>query len=237
VYPRGCAYRRLKTTAVEDIPWNNLYETSWRIPEPEVNLRPTVSRPVYLSVRHPSGTRDQFFFLLEISFRHLHVYYFVAHSLTRGRVCNLLYNCFWSLPDHSLLGRSSTELTASRYFSIKSLLSCTHESEWTPFQTHYVFHGSAGNRTRATEELLERKSSGSGLENLVEYGRRYPSRWPRNTLYPQKLALISPISFGRSVGRVCSRTEATEFGFFFCVCLRIYEIVFFIQPHDSFGLS
>jgi hypothetical protein len=38
----------------------------------------------------PSGTRDQFFFLFDISFRQLWVCYFVAHSLTRGRVCNLL---------------------------------------------------------------------------------------------------------------------------------------------------
>jgi hypothetical protein len=40
----------------------------WEAPtvelEVEVNLRPTVSRPVCLGVRHPSGTRDQFFFLL-----------------------------------------------------------------------------------------------------------------------------------------------------------------------------
>jgi hypothetical protein len=35
------------------------------------------------------------------------------------------------------------------------------------------------------EELLERKSSGSGLENR-EYGRRDPSRLPRGTPYPQK---------------------------------------------------
>jgi hypothetical protein len=35
------------------------------------------------------------------------------------------------------------------------------------------------------EELLERKSSGSGLENR-EYGRRDPSRWPSQTLYSQK---------------------------------------------------
>jgi hypothetical protein len=35
----------------------------------EVNLRPTVSRPVCPGVRSTSGTRDQFFFLLEISFR------------------------------------------------------------------------------------------------------------------------------------------------------------------------
>jgi hypothetical protein len=37
-----------------------------------------------------------------------------------------------------------------------------------------------------TEELLGRKSSGSGLENQV-YGRRNPSRWQRGTLYPQKV--------------------------------------------------
>jgi hypothetical protein len=30
-------------------------------------------------------------------------------------------------------------LDRSRYFSIKQLLSCTHEAEWTPFQTHYCF--------------------------------------------------------------------------------------------------
>jgi hypothetical protein len=30
-------------------------------------------------------------------------------------------------------------LDRSRYFSIKLLFSCTHEAEWTPFQTHYLF--------------------------------------------------------------------------------------------------
>jgi hypothetical protein len=58
--------------------------------EVEVKLRQTVSWPVRLGVRHPSGTRDQFFFLLNIFFRQLRVCYFVAPSLTRGRVCNLL---------------------------------------------------------------------------------------------------------------------------------------------------
>jgi hypothetical protein len=48
------------------------------------------------------------------------------------------------------------------------------------------------------EELLERKSSGSGLE-IREYGQREPSCLPRGTLYPRKLALKSPTNSGRSV--------------------------------------
>jgi hypothetical protein len=61
-----------------------------------------------------------------------------------------------------------------------------------------------------TAELLGRKSSGSGLENR-DYGRMDLSRWPRSTLYPQKLALTLPTSGGRSVGIVHSRTKATGF--------------------------
>jgi hypothetical protein len=83
--------------------------------EAEVNLRPTISRPVCLGVRRPSGTCDKFFFLLEISFRQSRVCYFVAPSLKRGRVCNLLYNCFWALPEQLLLFRSPTELTTIFY--------------------------------------------------------------------------------------------------------------------------
>jgi hypothetical protein len=63
-----------------------------------------------------------------------------------------------------------------------------------------------------TEELLQRKISGSGLESR-EYGRRDPSRWPRGTLYPQKLSLSSPTTCSRSVGIVHSRTQSKEFRF------------------------
>jgi hypothetical protein len=59
----------------------------------------------------------------------------------------------------------------------------------------------------STTKLLERQS-GSGLENR-EYGCKDPSRWPRSTLYPQKLALISPTIGGRSVGIVSLQTQAT----------------------------
>jgi hypothetical protein len=58
--------------------------------------------------------------------------------------------------------------------------------------------------------LLRRNSSDSGLEIQV-YGRGDPLRWPRDTLRPQKLAIISPIRGGSSVGIVRSRTKSTEF--------------------------
>jgi hypothetical protein len=61
-----------------------------------------------------------------------------------------------------------------------------------------------------TEELLERKSSGSGLE-IREHVRRDSSRWPRGTLYPQNLVLTSPTSGGISAVIVRSQTQATEF--------------------------
>jgi hypothetical protein len=67
-------------------------------------------------------------------------------------------------------------------------------------------------RLVTTEELFERKSSGSGLESR-EYGRRKPSRWLRDTIYMKKLALTSPTSCSHSVGIVRSRTQATEFIF------------------------
>jgi hypothetical protein len=59
------------------------------------------------------------------------------------------------------------------------------------------------------EELLWWNSSGSGLE-IREYGRGDPLPWPRDTLYPQTLALTSPTSGGYSVV-VRLRTKATEF--------------------------
>jgi hypothetical protein len=45
-------------------------------------------------------------------------------------------------------------------------------------------------------------------------GRGNPLRWPRDTLYPQKLALTSPTCGGRSVSVVRLRTKATEFSLY-----------------------
>jgi hypothetical protein len=58
------------------------------------------------------------------------------------------------------------------------------------------------------EGLLGRNSSGSSLENR-EYSRGDSLRWPRDTLYPQKLALTSPTCGGHSVGMVRLRTKTT----------------------------
>jgi hypothetical protein len=75
----------------------------------------TDSRPVCPGVGCPSGTYDEFFVLLVIFFRQW-VCNVVAPSLTRGQVCKLLYNCFWALPEQSLLGRCPAELSTIFYY-------------------------------------------------------------------------------------------------------------------------
>jgi hypothetical protein len=82
-------------------------ETCCQMVEVEVNLRPTVSRPVCPGVRRPCGTRDQFFFLPEISFRHLRLCFFVAPSLTRGRFCNLFVQLLLGFARAVTLGSNS----------------------------------------------------------------------------------------------------------------------------------
>jgi hypothetical protein len=76
--------------------------------------RQSVSQSVLVSGTH-LGPTTNLSFLLEIFFRQLRLCYFVAPSLTRGRVCNLLVHCFWALPEQSLSSPSPAELTAIFY--------------------------------------------------------------------------------------------------------------------------
>jgi hypothetical protein len=101
-----------------------------------------------------------------------------------------------------------------------------------------------------TEELIGRKSRGSGLESR-EYGRRDRSRWPRGTLYTQNFALTSTTSGSRSVGIVRSRTQAKDFTFisFFhslrltnikrqhvCnVCFYCFSVLYFLTMFNTFS--
>jgi hypothetical protein len=57
------------------------------------------------------------------------------------------------------------------------------------------------------EELLERKRSGSNLENRDFDCRGSVTLTP---LYPQQLVLTSPTSGGHSVGIFCSQSKVTE---------------------------
>jgi hypothetical protein len=83
--------------------------------ELEFFSRPTVSRPVSLGIGPPFGTLDQILSRSSSFDWQLRRFDINASSLTRKRVCNLLYNCFWALPEQPHLSRSPTELTAISY--------------------------------------------------------------------------------------------------------------------------
>jgi hypothetical protein len=76
--------------------------------------RRSVGQSVLVSGTH-LGPTTNFSFSLKFPLDSCGFSYFVAPSLTRRRVCNLQYNCFWALSEQSLLGRSPTELTTIFY--------------------------------------------------------------------------------------------------------------------------
>jgi hypothetical protein len=86
------------------------------------------------------------------------------------------------------------------------------------------------------EELLGRNNSGFGLENR-EYGRGNQLRWPRDTIYPQKLALTSPTSGGRSVGIVRLRSKATEFLYYYYYYYYYYYSTILCLTLAAFSVS
>jgi hypothetical protein len=80
-------------------------------------LRLTVSRPVYLGIKHPSGTNDQ----ISVTVRQLRVCWCGALSLTRERVCRL--QLLLALASAVILGsefRGTRDLTFKISFFVTS---------------------------------------------------------------------------------------------------------------------
>jgi hypothetical protein len=96
--------------------------------------KPSLTLPIICWMYYYRLQINWAFFLLNISFRQLLVCNFVAPSLTRGRVCKLLYSCFWALPEQSLSGRSPSELTA--IFNCLVWDSTNLEGQVPVFQSH-----------------------------------------------------------------------------------------------------
>jgi hypothetical protein len=104
-----------------------------------------------------------------------------------------------------------TDIQFNRLFDVGSWCSrllCVYSIK----QTH--------NSPSTTEELLERKSSGSGLESR-EYSRRDPSRWQRGTLYQQNVG-SNFADRQWSLGRYSSLADSGH-GVLFC----------FVTPQES----
>jgi hypothetical protein len=150
-------------------------------------------------VRVPGYITEMYCVSCEVRNEFIYLYFRVLHPVARNiNIIYRIYICYveesrlplWSSCQSSWLQIQRSGFDSRRYQICWELVG--------PERSPLSF-------VSTTEELLERKISGSCLENR-EYCRRDPLCWPRNTIYQQKLALTSPTSDSRSVCIVRSRT-------------------------------
>jgi hypothetical protein len=134
--------------------------------------------------------------------------------------------------------------TLSKFLSFWPALWSSGQSSWLQiqrsvfdFQFYQIFCAVVGlergtlSPVGTIKELLKIESSGPGTEKRG-YGRKDSPRRKRETpLYPQRLALTSPASSGRSIIVVRSRTKATEFNYLF-----LFYFVFLERDSKRFHL-
>jgi hypothetical protein len=137
--------------------WLYLYKIPWYVHSSQsqcYNITDwlTVSRAIYLGVRHPSGTHDNFFLII---FRQV-LGLLIWGALSDKRVGSVVYSCCWAWPVQSFLGPSPMGLMTIFYclkfetppiwrarFPYLFPLATGWPRHWVPFSSPLMTHSAA----------------------------------------------------------------------------------------------